>query len=64
MVAAAALLAEGSKQRGDVFSQDAGAVLYEEADQLTHLRDGERNTHCDFSHIFTPAAAAAADNSF
>lgn len=36
MVAAAALLAEGSEQRGDV-SQDAAAVLYQEVDQLTHL---------------------------
>lgn len=38
MVAAAALLAEASEQRGDVFSQDAAAVLYEEADELAHLR--------------------------
>jgi len=40
MVAAAALLAEGSEQRGDV-SQDVVAVLYEETNQLTHLRGGK-----------------------
>lgn len=31
MVTAAALLAEASEQRGDVFSQDTAAVLYEKA---------------------------------
>lgn len=37
MVAAAALLAEASEQRGHVVSQSAAAVLYEESHQLTHL---------------------------
>lgn len=38
MVAAAALLAEAPEQRGDVVSQDAAAVLDQEANELTHLR--------------------------
>lgn len=41
VVAAAALLAEASEQRGDIISQDAAAVLYEEANQLAHL--GEKD---------------------
>lgn len=43
MVAAAALLAEAPEQRGDVLPQHAAAVLYEEANQLTHLRAEEQH---------------------
>lgn len=37
VVAAAALLAEASEQQRHVISQGSAAVLYEEANQLTHL---------------------------
>lgn len=50
MVTAAALLAEAPEQRCDVVSQDAAAVLYEEANELTHLQ-GENITGLEQEHF-------------
>lgn len=63
VVTAAALLAEAPEQRGDVFSQDAAAVLYEEANQLTHLQGG--TTPGYYTEAWTLwLLSAAADRSF
>lgn len=60
VVAAAALLAEGPEQRGDV-SQDAVTVLNEEANELTHLRGetppGYIMRSCTSLHVRSSAAA-------